>query len=291
MTHWHNLEIDAVQSETSTELITSETRTSYQEKYGKNLLTESEKTPEWKKFFSYFHDALMYVLIGAAVLKFITGSFVEGAIVLLVVILNAMIGYYQERKADESLSSITKLLSSKATIESIEGRLSIDAEELVPGDRVYLAPGDIIPADLRIESVNELKIDESILTGEPDAVVKTVTRLDEQTALADRTNMAYSGTQVQSGTGKGIVVAIGSETEIGKINQSLSSIEVKETPLLKKVNEMNHSIFKGIGLFILLLGLISYFVYGMSMMYIVSAIIALIVSSIPEGLPSIYLLG
>ncbi|MFP9075848.1 ATPase, partial [Enterococcus faecalis] len=79
---------------------------------------------------------------------------------------------------------------------------------------------------------------ESILTGEPDAVVKTVTRLDEQTALADRTNMAYSGTQVQSGTGKGIVVAIGSETEIGKINQSLSSIEVKETPLLKKVNEM-----------------------------------------------------
>lgn len=287
MTHWHNLEIDAVQSETSTELITSETRTSYQAKHGKNLLTESEKTPEWKKFFSYFHDALMYVLIGAAVLKFITGSFVEGAIVLLVVILNAMIGYYQERKADESLSSITKLLSSKATIESIEGRLSIDAEELVPGDRVYLAPGDIIPADLRIESVNELKIDESILTGEPDAVVKTVTRLDEQTALADRTNMAYSGTQVQSGTGKGIVVAIGSETEIGKINQSLSSIEVKETPLLKKVNEMNHSIFKGIGLFILLLGLISYFVYGMSMMYIVSAIIALIVSSIPEGLPSI----
>ena len=80
----------------------------------------------------------------------------------------------------------------------------------LPGDRVYLAPGDIIPADLRIESVNELKIDESILTGEPDAVVKTVTRLDEQTALADRTNMAYSGTQVQSGTGKGIVVAIGS---------------------------------------------------------------------------------
>ena len=126
----------------------------------------------------------MYVLIGAAVLKFITGSFVEGAIVLLVVILNAMIGYYQERKADESLSSITKLLSSKATIESIEGRLSIDAEELVPGDRVYLAPGDIIPADLRIESVNELKIDESILTGEPDAVVKTVTRLDEQTAFS-----------------------------------------------------------------------------------------------------------
>ena len=287
MKHWHNLEIEAVRSETSTELITPETRTDYQTTYGKNRLTASEKTPEWKKFLSYFNDALMYVLIGAAALKFITGSFIEGAIVLLVVILNALIGYYQERKADESLSSITKLLSSKATIETKDGRISIDAEELVPGDRVYLAPGDIIPADLRIESVSELKIDESILTGEPDAVVKTVTRLDEQTALADRTNMAYSGTQVQSGTGKGIVVAIGSETEIGKINASLASIEVKETPLLKKVNEMNHAIFKGIGLFIFLLGLISYFIYDMSILYIVSAIIALIVSSIPEGLPSI----
>ena len=149
-----------------------------------------------------------------------TGSLIEGAIVLLVVVLNAMIGYYQERKADDSLSSISKLLSSKATVESENGRLSIDAEDLIPGDRVYLAPGDIIPADL-----------------------------EGQIALAERTNMAYSGTQVQSGTGKGIVVEIGSDTEIGKINASLATIEVKETPLLKKVNEMNHAIFKGIGVF------------------------------------------
>ncbi len=125
----------------------------------------------------------MYVLIGAAVLKFITGSLVEGAIVLLVVVLNAMIGYYQERKADDSLSNISKLLSSKATVESENGRLSIDAEDLIPGDRVYLAPGDVIPADLRMETVNELKIDESILTGEPDAVVKTSARLEGEWRL------------------------------------------------------------------------------------------------------------
>jgi len=287
MKQWHNLDIEKVQSATSETFITNEVRKAYQEKHGKNKLQASEKTPEWKKFLSYFHDALMYVLIGAAVLKFITGSLVEGAIVLLVVVLNAMIGYYQERKADDSLSSISKLLSSKATVESENGRLSIDAEDLIPGDRVYLSPGDVIPADLRMETVNQLKIDESILTGEPDAVVKTTARLEGQIALAERTNMAYSGTQVQSGTGKGLVVEIGSDTEIGKINASLATIEVKETPLLKKVNEMNHAIFKGIGVFIFLLGLISYFIYGMSPMYIVSAIIALIVSSIPEGLPSI----
>lgn len=177
MKQWHNLDIDKVQSATSETLVTNEVRKAYQEKHGKNKLQASEKTPEWKKFLSYFHDALMYVLIGAAVLKFMTGSLIEGAIVLLVVVLNAMIGYYQERKADDSLSSISKLLSSKATVESENGRLSIDAEDLIPGDLVYLAPGDIIPADLRMETVNELKIDESILTGEPDAVVKTTARL------------------------------------------------------------------------------------------------------------------
>lgn len=93
MKQWHNLDIDKVQSATSETLITNEARKAYQEKHGKNKLQASEKTPEWKKFLSYFHDALMYVLIGAAVLKFITGSLIEGAIVLLVVVLNAMIGY------------------------------------------------------------------------------------------------------------------------------------------------------------------------------------------------------
>lgn len=145
----------------------------------------------------------------------------------------------------------------------------------------------MVPADLRLITVNQLKIDEAILTGEVEPVEKQTDSLAEETVLADRINMAYSGTKVQSGTGQGIVVAIGSETEVGKINHSLKTIEEKETPLLTKVNEMNQSIFKGIGFFILLLGLISYFVYGMSLTYILSAIIALIVSSIPEGLPSI----
>ncbi|EGP5710119.1 HAD-IC family P-type ATPase [Enterococcus faecium] len=287
MKNWHYLSIEETKAQTGISLITEKERKIKQEQFGKNKLEAADSVPEWKKFLAYFHDALMYVLIGASFLKFVTGSFVEGIIVLLVVVLNAAIGYYQERKADESLSGISKLLSASATIETEQGRKTIDTEELVVGDRVYLKPGDVVPADLRLITVNQLKIDEAILTGEVEPVEKQTDSLAEETVLADRINMAYSGTKVQSGTGQGIVVATGSETEVGKINHSLKTIEEKETPLLTKVNEMNHSIFKGIGFFILLLGLISYFVYGMSLTYILSAIIALIVSSIPEGLPSI----
>ncbi|MCS8591759.1 HAD-IC family P-type ATPase [Enterococcus faecium] len=287
MKNWHYLSIEETKAQTGISLITEKERKIKQEQFGKNKLEAADSVPEWKKFLAYFHDALMYVLIGASFLKFVTGSFVEGIIVLLVVVLNAAIGYYQERKADESLSGISKLLSASATIETEQGRKTIDTEELVVGDRVYLKPGDVVPADLRLITVNQLKIDEAILTGEVEPVEKQTDSLAEETVLADRINMAYSGTKVQSGTGQGIVVAIGSETEVGKINHSLKTIEEKETPLLTKVNEMNQSIFKGIGFFILLLGLISYFVYGMSLTYILSAIIALIVSSIPEGLPSI----
>ncbi|WP_081165968.1 cation-translocating P-type ATPase [Lactococcus garvieae] len=287
MNYWHNLKIKDILAEFSPGIITPEARKAYQKQYGKNILSAAKKTSKWKKFFSYFHDALMYILIIASLIKLMTGNFIEGIIVLLVVVLNAAIGYYQESKADESLSSITKLLSSKATIESGAGKVTINSEELIPGDYVYISPGDVLPADLRIISANNLMIDESILTGEAEAIQKMDAILDIETVLAERTNMAYSGTQVQSGIGKGIVVSIGSETEIGKISKSLETIELKETPLLKKVNEMNHSIFKGIGILIFLLGCISYFIYGMNIMYIASAIIALIVSSIPEGLPSI----
>lgn len=278
MEKWHYLSVEETRTKLGGAIITSASRADKQKKYGKNKLTETEKVPEWKKFLSYFHDPLMYVLTGASILKFFTGSFVEGLIVLLVVVLNAAIGYYQERKANDSLNSISQLLSAKATVESEKGRVTIDTEELVVGDLVYLKPGDIIPADLRLVSTNNLKIDEAILTGEAEPIEKSIDSLPEDTNLADRINMAYSGTMVQSGTGQGIVIAIGKETEIGKINDSLATIEVKETPLLTKVNEMNHSIFKGIGFFIVVLGLISFFGYGMSITYVLSAIIALIVS-------------
>lgn len=134
MKNWHYLSIEETKAQTGISLITEKERKIKQEQFGKNKLEAADSVPEWKKFLAYFHDALMYVLIGASFLKFVTGSFVEGIIVLLVVVLNAAIGYYQERKADESLSGISKLLSASATIETEQGRKTIDTEELVVGD-------------------------------------------------------------------------------------------------------------------------------------------------------------
>lgn len=288
MESWHHFSEEEILEKTKViDFISLEERQSRQKISGKNILEKIERRPEWLKFISYFHDILMYVLIAASGLKFIIGAHLESIIILLVVLLNALIGYYQERKASSALSGIDNLLSKEAIIVQSSEKYTIQSSELVIGDKVFLASGDIVPADLRMIEVYNLEIDESILTGETHPVIKSVKCLDVEVPLAERINMAYSGTMVQQGSGVGIVIAVGKKTEVGKISESLEQIENQETPLLKKVNEMNHSIFKGIGVLILVLGLVSYFVYSMTWTYIATAIIALIVSSIPEGLPSI----
>lgn len=285
---WHHFSEEEILEKTKViDFISLEERQSRQKISGKNILEKIERRPEWLKFISYFHDILMYALIAASGLKFIIGAHLESIIILLVVFLNALIGYYQERKASSAMSGIANLLSKEAIIVQSNEKYTIQSSELVIGDKVFLSPGNIVPADLRMVEVFNLEIDESILTGETHPVIKSVECLDVEVPLAERINMAYSGTMVQQGSGVGIVIAIGKKTEVGKISESLEQIENQETPLLKKVNEMNHSIFKGIGILIVVLGLVSYFVYDMTWTYIAAATIALIVSSIPEGLPSI----
>ncbi|MBO0460385.1 HAD-IC family P-type ATPase [Enterococcus sp. DIV1298c] len=270
-----------------TDFISESDRLERQQKFGKNKMEEQDQTPEWQKFLSYFHDALMYILLGAAILKVATGALMEGGMIFLVVFLNAMIGYFQERKAASSLDSIKGLLSDKAVILEDGKKREIDPTELVVGDQVVLTAGDIVPADVRIIESFNLQVDEAILTGETHSVSKTSESLPENTELAEQINMAFSGTKVESGNGLGVVVEVGPNTQIGKISHSLSTVEEQETPLLKKIKEMNTSIFKGISALILLIAIVSYFYYGMTWGYIATAIIALIVSSIPEGLPSI----
>lgn len=285
---WYNKSTEeTIKQVQVTEYITESDRLERQQKYGRNKMEEKDQTPEWQKFLSYFHDALMYILLGAAILKVATGALMEGGMIFLVVFLNAMIGYFQERKAASSLDSIKGLLSDKAVILEDGKKREIDPADLVVGDQVVLTAGDIVPADVRIIESFNLQVDEAILTGETHSVSKTVESLPENTELAEQVNMAFSGTKVESCNGLGVVVEVGSNTQIGKISHSLSTVEEQETPLLKKIKEMNTSIFKGISALILLIALVSYFYYGMTWGYIATAIIALIVSSIPEGLPSI----
>ena len=255
--------------------------------YGKNELTEGKPIPLWKKIGKHFSDLLMIILIIAGILKGVTGDYVEMTIIFLVVVINGIIGYLQERKAEESLNGLKQMMGQETTI-ILEGvKQSLDNTLLVPGDIVFLQSGDIVPADLRLIEVHDLSIEESVLTGEALPVEKELGSLTDDTPLGDRMNMAFSGTLVQAGTGLGIVVETGDQTEIGKINQALQTVEKQETPLIKKMNQLNHQIFKGlIGLVIFLL-FFTTLRFGMELQVLGSAVIALIVAVIPEGLPAV----
>ena len=188
-------------------------------KDGKNVL-EVKPTPKWKIFLRQFNNIVIYILLVATLLTILIGHYTDAIVILAVVILNSLIGYFQETSAANALAKIQEMMAQHATVYRDGQRQDIDAANLVVGDVVFLEAGDNVPADLRIVSADNLRIEESVLTGETNSVIKTDEALtDPDVPLADRVNMAYSSTSVTSGSGIGIVVATGEQTEIGKISQ------------------------------------------------------------------------
>lgn len=254
---------------------------------GFNQIAEKEQLKSWQKLLRHFTDLLMLVLSAAAVLKFLTGEPVEAAIIFLVVIINGLVGFWQERKAEESLDGLKQMLGKEAVIVSDGLKQTVAAQTLVAGDIVVLKAGDVVPADLRLLELHDLVVEEAILTGESEPVVKQATQLENAAALGDQVNMAFSGTLVQAGSATGIVVETADNTEIGKINHALQSVEKQATPLVKKIHQLNKWIFKGIlGLIVFLL-FFTTLRFGMNISLLFSALIALIVAMIPEGLPAV----
>ena len=254
---------------------------------GPNKMEEKEQVKLWRKIAKHFTDLLMIVLIAAALLKFATGELAEGGIIFLVVIINGFVGYWQERKAEESLDGLKQMMGQEATVLNEGQPLKLDSENLVKGDVVILKAGDVIPADLRLIEVHDLTVEESILTGESEAVEKTVAVISQNALAGDQLNMAFSGTLVQTGSAFGVVVETGDATEIGKINHALQSIQAQTTPLVKKMHQLNKQIFRGILALIVFLLFFTSFRYGMDWSLLFSASIALIVAMIPEGLPAV----
>ena len=163
------------------------------------------------------------------------GHGIDSGVILAVVLVNAVIGFIQEGKAEKALDAIRTMLAPKASVVRDGHRKAIAGEEVVPGDIVLLEAGDRVPADLRLIDANGLKIDEAVLTGESVTVDKTTMPVAEQTSLGDRTSMAFSGTLVTYGQGRGLVVATGVRTEIGRISGMLTSVTKLETPLLRQM--------------------------------------------------------
>lgn len=257
------------------------------EALGANELPEGKREYAFIKFFKHFHDVLIYVLLAAAIITATLGHYIDTSVILAVVVINATIGYIQQNKAEKALDSIREMLSVKAGVLREGKRKDILASNLVPGDLVYLRAGDKVPADLRIIEASNLQIEESSLTGESDAVDKQTERLSSNTMLGDRSNMAFAGTGVASGSGFGVVVATGGDTELGKISSAMESVEKLQTPLLKQTAQFGKLISVIIVLSAVGMFFIGYFFREYATAELILAIIGLTVAAIPEGLPAV----
>lgn len=257
------------------------------QKYGENALPQKAGKPAWLRFLAHFNDVLIYVLLAAAVLTAVMGHWVDTLVILGVAVINALIGHIQESNAEKSLQSIRNMLSSEAVVVRQGTHETVATTALVPGDIVVIRAGDRIPADLRVIEAHNLRVEEAILTGESTVVEKGTERLEGELPLGDRTNLLYSGTTVSSGGGKGIVVATGSDTELGHINQMMSDIEKHRTPLLIQMDKLGKAIFIIILIMMAALFVFSVLFRDMPVSELMLSLISLAVASVPEGLPAI----
>ncbi|MDR4483755.1 MAG: HAD-IC family P-type ATPase [Nitrospirales bacterium] len=286
---WHALDGDSVLKAVASQLggLTQEVAVQRLALYGPNRLRPPKKQTSWQRFLAQFHNILIYILLGAGVVTAMLGHWVDTSVILGVVVINAIIGFLQEGKAERAMDAIRRMLSVQASGLRDGTRSPIPAESLVPGDIVFLQSGDKVPADLRLLKVKELRIEEAALTGESVPVEKHTKPVPETASIGDRKGMAYSGTLVTYGTGTGVVVATGDATEIGRISAMLAGVETLTTPLLRKIGEfggrLSLAIITGaIGVF--LFG-VFFREYGFGEMFLAS--VGLAVAAIPEGLPAI----
>lgn len=289
VTDWHALDIqaalDALRS-APTGLTSAEAGDRLQ-RFGRNRLRPPQRRGPLVRLLLQFHNILIYILLGAGLATALLGHWVDTGVILGVVVINALIGFVQEGKAERALEAITRLLSLEASVVRDGKRQTIPAEELVPGDVVVLRTGDKVPADLRLIEVRELHIDEAMLTGESVPTEKAPDALPPDTALGDRRCMAFSGTLVTTGQGMGVVVATGDRTELGKISELVAQTRAVTTPLISQMNRFGHVLAGVILVFAVLTFAVGYFVGSGEPTEVFLAAVALAVAAIPEGLPAI----
>ena len=256
------------------------------EQYGPNSIRVKKKTSPWIIFLRQYKNPVIYILIIASFIAFSLKEFLDGFAILAIVILNSVIGFVQELKAESSIDALETISSPKAKVLR-EGQLVvINSVELCPGDIIELEAGDYVAADARFISVRQVSCDESILTGESLPVEKHVDVLDSKTILADRANMAFAGTAVVNGTGVAIVVGTGKNSEIGKIAKMMDDTATEVTPLQLKLERVSHMLLLLGVVVVLLVALIGWW-HGWSVTEIIMTALSIAIAAIPEGLPTV----
>ena len=256
-------------------------------KDGPNRLPEERGRGPVLRFLVQFHNVLIYVLLGAAVVTGALQHWVDTGVILAVVLANAVIGFIQEGKAEAAMAAIRNMLAPKAAVLRDGRRVTVDGADLVPGDVVLLEAGDKVPADLRVLEARGLAAQEAILTGESVPVEKTTGSVAADAPLGDRQSMLWSGTLITQGTARGLVVATGQTTEIGRIGGLLAGVETLTTPL---VAQMDHFARWLSFLILLAAGLLlawGYYVGHQEFSELFMTVVAVAVAAIPEGLPAV----
>jgi Ca2+-transporting ATPase len=302
---WHSMSSTDVLKQLNTPLeqgLSPEEVKARQEKYGPNELTEAPPTTFWEMLWSQINSFVIYMLLAASIISALLGDYVEAIAILAIVVLNAIMGIIQESQAEAALAALKKLAAPESSVLRGGHRLSVPATELVPGDIVFLEAGNYIPADVRLLEAVNLRVDEASLTGESLPVEKNAqTRLEADIPLGDQKNTAFMGTLVNYGRGKGVVVSIGMQTQLGMIATMLQSVENEETPLQRRLDQLGKVLGWGslavCGL-VFVIGAVR-FILGNGFANILSPAaleeftnlfmiaVSLAIAAVPEGLPAV----
>lgn len=274
--------------ESSAEGLTEQEAAARLERFGPNELEEGKKKTLLMMFFAQFRNIMVIVLLAAAVVSAIfSHEITDAAIILAVVLLNAVLGVVQENKAEKALAALKKMSSPYVKVKRSGKTMRINTEGLVPGDIALLEAGDIVPADMRLIENASLKIQEAALTGESVPVEKDLASIpEEDIVIGDRKNMAYAGSHVTYGRGAGVVTHTGMKTEVGKIAGHLANTEASQTPLQRKLAEMSKILSIGVLLVCLVIFAIG-LLEGRDPADMFMTAVSLAVAAIPEGLPAV----
>ncbi|WP_459610859.1 cation-transporting P-type ATPase [Corynebacterium urogenitale] len=258
-----------------------------QEEHGPNKLPEPEQETAVQRLLRQFNDPMIYVLIAAAIVTAILGEWIDTGVIVAVVLINAVVGFVQEGKAADALAAIRTMLSPHTDVKR-EGRwTTIDAAELVPGDLVRLRSGDRVPADIRLAATSSLRIEESALTGESVPADKHTDAVEAEADLGDRSCMAYSGTIVAAGSGRGYVTGTGTKTEIGHITRMLHEVESVDTPLTRSMAKFSSIVAVVCVVLAVVMVIASIILYNFTFAELMMSAIGFAVAAIPEGLPAV----
>jgi Ca2+-transporting ATPase len=284
---------------TGTEGLTTEEATNRLLKYGKNIISTEKKISPIAILLSQFKNLLVVILIISGIITGVIGiieknmeSIIDVIAIFVVVLLNAFLGFYQEYSAEKAVKALKKLTKSEVIVIRENIKQKISAELLVPGDIIILETGDVISADIRLIQSYEIRVNESILTGESVPVRKKTQKLPKDTTLADRINMLYKGTMIVNGIGMGVVSNTGSTTELGKIATSLQEIKSEDTPIQKKLSKVAMQLTIVVFVLSIIIFVIGIFTLGLeNWTTLLIFTIGLAVAAVPEGLPTVLTLS